>query len=46
MNEVDFTDFSFNRSRDSNLNQIQRKTKGEKLEPVIEMKISPVAENF
>lgn len=43
MSEVDFTDFSFNRSRDSNLNNTT-KTKGEKLEPVIEMKISPVAE--
>ena len=43
MNEVDFTDFSFNRSRDSDLT-ITTKTKGEKLEPVIEMKISPVAE--
>lgn len=43
MNEVDFTDFSFNRSRDSGLTNTT-KTKGEKLEPVIEMKISPVAE--
>lgn len=43
MNEVDFTDFSFNRSRDSYLTNTT-KTKGEKLEPVIEMKISPVAE--
>lgn len=43
MNEVDFTDFSFNRSRDSDLTNTT-KTKGEKLEPVIEMKISPVAE--
>lgn len=43
MNEVDFTDFSFNRSRNSNLTNTT-KTKGEKLEPVIEMKISPVAE--
>lgn len=43
MSEVDFTDFSFNRSRDSNLTNTT-KTKGEKLEPVIEMKISPVAE--
>lgn len=43
MNEVDFTDFSFNRSNDSNLSNTT-KTKGEKLEPVIEMKISPVAE--
>lgn len=43
MSEVDFTDFSFNRSRDSVLTDTT-KTKGEKLEPVIEMKISPVAE--
>ena len=43
MSEVDFTDFSFNRSRDSALTDTT-KTKGEKLEPVIEMKISPVAE--
>lgn len=43
MSEVDFTDFSFNRSNDSNVN-ITSKSKGEKLEPVIEMKISPVAE--
>lgn len=43
MNEVDFTDFSFNRSRNSDLTNTT-KTKGEKLEPVIEMKISPVAE--
>lgn len=43
MNEVDFTDFSFNRSRDSDFTNTT-KTKGEKLEPVIEMKISPVAE--
>lgn len=43
MSEVDFTDFSFNRSKDSNLTNTT-KTKGEKLEPVIEMKISPVAE--
>lgn len=43
MNEVDFTDFSFNRSNDSSLSNTT-KTKGEKLEPVIEMKISPVAE--
>ena len=43
MSEVDFTDFSFNRSRDSVLTNTT-KTKGEKLEPVIEMKISPVAE--
>lgn len=43
MSEVDFTDFSFNRSRDSTLTNTT-KTKGEKLEPVIEMKISPVAE--
>lgn len=43
MSKVDFTDFSFNRSRDSNLTNTI-KTKGEKLEPVIEMKISPVAE--
>lgn len=43
MSEVDFTDFSFNRSRDSYLTNTT-KTKGEKLEPVIEMKISPVAE--
>lgn len=43
MSEVDFTDFSFNRSRDSDLTNTT-KTKGEKLEPVIEMKISPVAE--
>lgn len=43
MSEVDFTDFSFNRSRDSALTNTT-KTKGEKLEPVIEMKISPVAE--
>lgn len=43
MSEVDFTDFSFNRSRDSYLINTT-KTKGEKLEPVIEMKISPVAE--
>ena len=43
MSGVDFTDFSFNRSNDSNLTNTT-KTKGEKLEPVIEMKISPVAE--
>lgn len=43
MSEVDFTDFSFNRSRDSDLTNTS-KSKGEKLEPVIEMKISPVAE--
>lgn len=43
MNEVDFTDFSFNRSRNSDLTNTT-KTKGEKLEPVIEMKISPVAD--
>lgn len=43
MSEVDFTDFSFNRSKDSKVN-ITSKSKGEKLEPVIEMKISPVAE--
>ena len=43
MSEVDFTDFSFNRSNDSKVN-ITSKSKGEKLEPVIEMKISPVAE--
>lgn len=43
MSEVDFTDFSFNRSRDTVLTNTT-KTKGEKLEPVIEMKISPVAE--
>lgn len=43
MSEVDFTDFSFNHSRDSYLTNTT-KTKGEKLEPVIEMKISPVAE--
>ena len=43
MSGVDFTDFSFNRSRDSDLTNTT-KTKGEKLEPVIEMKISPVAE--
>lgn len=39
MSEVDFTDFSFNRSRDSALTNTT-KTKGEKLEPVIEMTIS------
>lgn len=45
MSEVDFTDFSFNRSEDSSLSNVYAtKTKGEKLEPVIEMKISPVAE--
>lgn len=43
MSGVDFTDFSFNRSNDSNVS-IRSKSKGEKLEPVIEMKISPVAE--
>lgn len=43
MSEVDFTDFSFNRSRDSTLTNTT-KMKGEKLEPVIVMKISPVAE--
>lgn len=43
MSGVDFTDFSFNRSNDINLTNTT-KTKGEKLEPVIEMKISPVAE--
>lgn len=43
MSEVDFTDFSFNRSNDSNVS-ITSKSKGKKLEPVIEMKISPVAE--
>nr|DAO80659.1 MAG TPA: hypothetical protein [Caudoviricetes sp.] len=42
MSGVDFTDFSFNRSRDSSLsNAYAFKSKGEKLEPVIEMKISP-----
>lgn len=45
MNEVDFTDFSFNRSRDSSLsNAYAIKSKGEKLEPIIEMKISPNSE--
>lgn len=45
MSNVDFTDFSFNRSRDSSLSSVYAtKSKGEKLEPVIEMKISPVAE--
>lgn len=39
MSEVDFTDFSFNRSRDSYLTNTT-KTKGEKLEPVIEMTVS------
>lgn len=43
MSGVDFTDFSFNRSNNSNVNTTL-KSKGEKLEPVIEMKISPVAE--
>lgn len=43
MSEVDFTDFSFNRSRDTYISTTS-KSKGEKLEPVIEMKISPVAE--
>lgn len=43
MSEVDFTDFSFNRSVDSSLTNTT-KTKGEKLEPVIEMKISPNTE--
>lgn len=45
MSGVDFTDFSFNRSNDSNLSTVYAtKSKGEKLEPIIEMKISPVAE--
>ena len=45
MSGVDFTDFSFNRSNDSSLSNVYAtKSKGEKLEPVIEMKISPVAE--
>ena len=43
MSGVDFTDFSFNRSRDSDVSTTS-KSKGEKLEPVIEMKISTVAE--
>lgn len=42
MSEVDFTDFSFNRSNDSSLsNAYAFKSKGKKLEPIIEMKISP-----
>lgn len=45
MSGVDFTDFSFNRSNDNSLSNVYaRKSKGEKLEPVIEMKISPVAD--
>ena len=41
MNEVDFTDFSFNRSNDSNLAYVaERKSKGEKVEPIIEMTVS------
>lgn len=45
MSEVDFTDFSFNCSSDSSLdNTYAFKSKGEKLEPVIEMKISPNTE--
>lgn len=41
MNEVDFTDFSFNRSNDSNLVYVaERKSKGEKVEPIIEMTVS------
>lgn len=45
MSEVDFTDFSFNRSEDSSLiNVYATKSKGEKLEPIIKMVISPNAE--
>lgn len=45
MSEVDFTDFSFNRSGDSSLSSVYTtKSKGEKLEPVIEMTISPNSE--
>lgn len=45
MSEVDFTDFSFNRSNDSSLSNVYaRKSKGEKLEPVISMIISPNSE--
>lgn len=40
MSGVDFTDFSFNRSNDSSLNGTS-KSKGERLEPIIEMAISP-----
>lgn len=41
MSEVDFTDFSFNRSEDSSLSNAYRfKSKGEKIEPIIEMAIS------
>lgn len=41
MSEVDFTDFSFNRSEDSSLRNVYAtKSKGEKIEPVISMIIS------
>lgn len=41
MNEVDFTDFSFNRSNDSSLAYVaERKSKGEKIEPIIELTVS------
>lgn len=42
MSEVDFTDFSFNRSEDSSLSNVYAtKSKGEKIEPIIKMVISP-----
>lgn len=45
MSGVDFTDFSFNRSRDSSLSSVYAtKSKGEKIEPIIEMAISPNSE--
>lgn len=45
MSGVDFTDFSFNRSNDSSLSNVYAtKSKGEKLEPIIEMAISPNTE--
>ena len=45
MSNVDFTDFSFNRSSDSSLNNVYAtKSKGEKIEPIIQMAISPNSE--
>ena len=45
MSGVDFTDFSFNRSNDSSLSNVYAtKSKGEKIEPVISMIISPNSE--
>ena len=41
MSEVDFTDFSFNRSKDSSLSNVYAtKSKGEKIEPIIKMTVS------